>query len=477
MDARKPEEDNNRISNIAHFFLSDMKAEKSDGGNGSQNKIRNAHTVKRNKPTNHPYPPPPQRTDQSEMTDPSCFLNCHLNKSESKAEFIGVVCSHLKWQSMGSVRQFAKALAKTGKKVGLLNLQSWSAQFNLYHQNKPNENIKPDTAKDEYFEEPIETLHSQKSKEQVNDIIGQLDERIDSLDYLLLVYGPEFNNYSHQLLSALDRLCVITNPERESLIGAYQTIKHIASQNGDIPIGVFVSDVDTESRADEVYQRLANTAKQHAGLELSYFGCFVAETPLVAEMIARQQIRSDSQQSIEQWIENLQQWIEEHKSKDEPKLKEANMNEQEIDNNEQIESHSVNGNRIIKISTLTGDDQQFIALHIGKHLLSDDYKPSSSDLIDFLRASNVFCARFSSEHNSDSYLVIVYLHDQDRTIIDWLTQNYPHKTDKLIVASDAPLGTMETQTWRKQFADVRIIPMLAGLLDGEEVIMLSGWCG
>jgi len=474
VNTNQPEFDNNRISNIAHFFLSDM----------------DSHSNPKAEQVSHPYPPTPQRTDQPEMTDPSYFseIKRDLSHGDSNVKLIGVICSHLRWHAVGSIREFAKSLVKADKKVGVLNLQSWNAQLNIYRK-VDNKETERKSNKQEYLEESIRVLHSSKADGNGKaDVLECLDKQAKSLDYLLLMYGPEFNGYFQVLVECVDSVCVITNTQREQIISSYQAIKDVSLRANNVSIGVFVSDADSSETAKGIYERLAKTAKEHLNIELSYFGCFVSETSVVSEMIARQQLRTDSAQSMEQWIENLRSWLENHKkSSDESFESEDNVNFEKSnhksrkvqraraqikDNGRSTSSHCERRD-LIKMSKLVGGDEQFLALHIGKKILGEDYKPVNSDLIDFLRVSGVICARLTNEDKNDSCFVLVFNANDSNALVDWALINYPHKTDKLMIISDAQLGAIETRLWETQFSEIQIVKMLQGQLNDEDVIIIS----
>ncbi len=461
---------NNRISNIAHFFLSDL----------SDSNVSGSEDI------SHPYPPTPQRTDQPEMTDPSYFLKYvggNGNGNGKAIELIGVVCSHLKWQAMGALREYARYLAGEGRKVAVLNLQSWAAQLNIYRKDISCD--KEEEKREEYFEEPIKSFQRDKGENgRKVDILECLDEYSRSIDCLLLMFGPEFNNYSRDLFSSLDCVCVITNTRREQIISAYQVIKGISNNN--VRVGVFVVEADSEESAMNVYSRLSKTSEEHIKKELCYLGCSISERPVVSEMIAREQLRTDSLQSTEEWIARLRRWLDKHKSEDTEVADEKEIHKREslsdkIESGGNGEGNLVGAKKplrnaeknILKVAELIGEEKRFLALQIGKKLLGREYKAEGSDLIDFLRECGLCCARFLSKENDKSCFVLVFEEGQNREISDWLLNGYPHKSDELIIVSDVQFGYLETHRWRDKFPNLRIVPMLKGSFEGENVIILS----
>ncbi len=398
------------------------------------------------------------------------------------------------------MKVFAKFLAKSGRRVGVLNLQSWAAQFNVYQELNEGESSGMQCANREYIEEPIETLNVWNANNRnKRDIIECLDSYARKLDCLLLVLGPEFGRYSSDLMLSVDCVCVITDTNREHIISAYQAIKNCCVGNDDLQIGVFVVDAESQQRADAIYARLARTAEEHIGCKVRNFGCCLRDVSVVSSMIARQHLRTDSGCSIEQWIADLKVWLAGHKNNVSGMSDMNEIDDRDISGNKnefferktsmrRYESNSekygdngrrrnncvnVSGDRIIKICEFAGEEKQFLALHIGKQILGANYKAVSSDLIDFLRNSGISCARFISKEDEKCCFVIVSDATSDKAIVDWVLNNYPHNQDEIVIVSSNQLGYIETCSWRKMFERIRIVSMLKGNLEGENVIILS----
>ncbi len=464
-----------KISNISHFFLSEQK--KGDGnGNGNGNgKNRRAERVNRVPPERHPYPPP-QQTGQSEQTDPSCLsLNVAGEKTEKRLEIISVISSHLRWDGAKGLSQFARLLTKDKKTVGVLKLQNWSAQFTIYHPRS----FEHQVANDNDYSEDLLADGQPGGEESGGNIFDKLDANIDRIDSLILTWGPEFTKYHGRFLEMSDKICLITTPADEHLVGTYQAVKQLMRGREDsLPIGIFVAHSDNPGKAKDVSRRFIRTAEEHLRVRVDDFGYLHSEPMVTSELIFRDDIRESSEGDTDKWVSELEGWVVENNKTNEETSCRSELDSEYSEGLKQAQGNAAGngGNNdisIIDIDDIMHDEsEQFLSLHIGKYLLAK-HKPTSSDLIDFLRSMKLRCARFTSQEDGQGDIfVVTVLKEDDPGLIHWAMEYYPTKTDSLMLLSEIQLGQMEKAIYERNFPSLQIVPIIRGRSEGRERIVV-----
>jgi hypothetical protein len=484
-----------RISNVAHFFLSDLKTSdiaepenlvsRDDVFNnegGAQRIIRVAPNGKQ-----YSYPPPQQSTDQSQKADPSDFSPTAGNQyeeeifeQEEKADesiyFIDVFCSHLRGQAKQGLHLLARTLACQGKRVAVIRMDSDSI-------------VVTD------FSSKFDSL-SRGCKIPDGRVISfgnDLDAVSEEWDYVLFSRESLNRTQGDRFLNLADSVCVVTSPEQPKLIDSYRVLKSI-SQDRNVSAGVFVISAGDFKQAQSVYTRIAETAQSHLGLTVDNFGYSIDDGAVVERELAKIETHGQMDvylQRIEAWRQSVKAEpgsletptlfsdvlspipvTQEHEQEKEPEVIAEKEEFHTIPLAESpVTSRMSSADDLIILDLPEHEENLFMAQLIGQKLLFGGC-PVTDQFFKFLKSTGIDCIRFINSDETGT-LIMVLRKNEDIEILDWILDHFPDKDDKLMLVTEKPIGRFERTRWARQFNQIEILNMVRGRIDGRNTIIVD----
>jgi hypothetical protein len=375
---------------------------------------------------------------------------------------------------------FAKTLTAGGQNVGVLRLTQKSLKFCFYSSS----------------EAIAETL----PEENENDFYTRLTHQLKTLGHLLIHVGSDLSCYENRLGRLITDVCVFTTPERDALVRSYQIIKSIKDRSKSI--GLFIANVEGFSVAQSVFRKIADTARDHLGLEIENYGYPLYDEGIFCYSPEGMELTGD----IEKWFGGLEKWLLETNPTEssgekitneipatfEPnELKNGSVAEPIKDTIQEKEpvpqatqpsstpqtiqtsqtSQSPKASQADDLRIIDIEDHKFFAEAAGNKILLNSSIVKDS-LHQFLQAAGFDCARFEDGEGKGT-LILVLSRNRDTEGLDWVLEQYPKKEDRLIVVSDQAIGRMERSRWTKYFAEVDLRRMIRGQFGGRSVYILE----
>ena len=143
-------------------------------------------------------------------------------------------------------------------------------------------------------------------------VLGRALGEIATMDDVqLLDVGAGIAPQNVLTLLAADHVVMVTQPEIAALTDAYAVIKCCAGLRQDIDFSVVVNRVVTPGQGDATFEKLAQVAHRHVGIEISYLG-EIGEDPMVTQRRLGQQplVVSDPDRNTSQAIRRIAQRLE-----------------------------------------------------------------------------------------------------------------------------------------------------------------------
>lgn len=262
-----------------------------------------------------------------------------------------------------------------------------------------------------------------------------------------------------------DDIYILVDSDRDNLIKSYGLLKRLAAYSKKANI-IFVA--YNEMQAKYLYSRLKSTIEEFTTIKIELAGILTAEEIQLhkikgaeAEYSHKPSIRFHNL-SPKQLIKYAKKIIMEGKylrGKGAKPLEEGKMSESE------------DTIKLITIDNLSKDELPYLGISIGRALLGRSYLPLESDLIDFIRSNNIPCARFTTEEKN-SFVSLFLVSSENKEIIRWILENYPHKGDRIILIIEDP-NEFEIRQLKSHFGKIEIIKSLRGTLNGKETLIIS----
>jgi hypothetical protein len=472
--------DDGRISNIAHYFLSDIKSEKV-----RSEKLKASEMIKESwSPRISRVAPngtkitysPHQMTDQSlPKVDPSRYdissasddQGTEPDISDEKCRILRVISPPQKNNEPAATIEFAKTLATAGQDVGVLTMCENSLSFCYYSLSENTVDLIEDESDSNFYR--------------------LLKNHMQTLGYLLINVEGNLPGYEKRLAQQIGDVCVCTSPERDHLVRSYQLIKYIKDLSKSI--GLFVANVEGFSVAQAVFQKIADTAHEHLNLEIENYGYPLHDDTVFCHSPGNMKIDGP----VEKWFAGFEEWLREV-NPDQPaadKISGAISDKTDLsDIGFDLEKESLHVTETItpaiqeqkkerqpQISELIGlrmidiSTTHSYAETVGNIILLNSSLVKDS-LYQFLNSADFDCGRFENTDGKGT-LIIVLLRDNDSTGLDWMLEHYPYKDDRLIIVSDQAMGRMERSRWTKYFTNVELRRLIRAQFDGRDVYILE----
>jgi len=475
-----------RISNVAHFFLSDLNA----GGEAAAQNILDTDSVFDNESgrqritrvapngNQYSYPPSPQLTDRTLKVDPSDFLSesqdefSETQESGDAVYFLDVFCSHLRGQSQQALTLLARTLAGQGKRVAVVRFDSSSIVLTDFSGKS---------------DAPVRGCRIPDGKVvHFNDDIDAISEE---WDYVLLSRDILAETCDDQFSKLTDSVCVLASPERPRFIDSYRVLKSI-SRNRKLSAGIFVINADSFKQAQEVHARIAQTAREHLGLEIDHFGYSIENQTIVERELAR--IETNGQ--LEVYLQRFDEWRQSIKAEPGSQESPVLISEvfdpvpmpQSIEQEEIAEKKEVQNSptEVFSEEKASSADDDLIVLNlpehtedlslaqlIGQKILFGVY-PVADQFFKFLKSINIDCIRFVNADETAT-IVLVLKKDQDTEMLDWILEHFPEKQDKLILVTQKNLGRFERTRWSRHFNQIEILNMVFGKIHSQNTVIID----
>ncbi|MDL4840081.1 MinD/ParA family protein [Aquibacillus rhizosphaerae] len=124
-------------------------------------------------------------------------------------------------------------------------------------------------------------------EQKFNFFLNQLDELMTSYDYIIFDMGAGVSNGSIYFMLAADECIVVTTTEPTSLTDAYAIIKHVTSQNYQLPMFLVVNRAHSSKSGQETINRLQQVVRRFLERELMPIG-IIPEDKTVFKAVSSQ---------------------------------------------------------------------------------------------------------------------------------------------------------------------------------------------
>ncbi|MEM9347894.1 MAG: MinD/ParA family protein [Planctomycetota bacterium] len=133
-----------------------------------------------------------------------------------------------------------------------------------------------------------------QERERLIDQFARLEQ---AYDVLLIDTGAGIGPGVLGLLTAADRVLIVTTPDPTAITDAYAVIKTAHRQNKKLDARLLVNQAADPEEARQVYTRVASVCRKFLGLDMQYAGCLLSD-PFVRESIRnRRPFALDQQQN------------------------------------------------------------------------------------------------------------------------------------------------------------------------------------
>ncbi|MEM6504487.1 MAG: MinD/ParA family protein [Planctomycetota bacterium] len=133
-----------------------------------------------------------------------------------------------------------------------------------------------------------------QERERLIDQFARLEQ---AYDVLLIDTGAGIGPGVLGLLTAADRVLIVTTPDPTAITDAYAVIKTAHRQNNKLDARLLVNQAADPEEARQVYTRVASVCRKFLGLDMQYAGCLLSD-PFVRESIRnRRPFALDQQQN------------------------------------------------------------------------------------------------------------------------------------------------------------------------------------
>lgn len=200
------------------------------------------------------------------------------------------------------VVNLALALARRDNRVIILDGDLGLANVDVAYGVTPNFNIKHLITGEKRIEEILYTVDNgvkifpgasgvielaNLDRGQLKNVLVNMGRLEKMADILLIDTGAGLGHNVINFISASDDVLVVMTPEPPSMTDAYGLIKTIKNQLTNINVHVVVNRVQSETEANQTYERLEKAVARFLGLHISLLG-WIYDDPLVGRSVMNQ---------------------------------------------------------------------------------------------------------------------------------------------------------------------------------------------
>jgi len=128
-------------------------------------------------------------------------------------------------------------------------------------------------------------------------MIDQFARLEAAYDVLLIDCGAGIGPSVLGLLSAADRVLIVTTPDPTAITDAYAVIKTAHRQQPDLDARLLVNQANDPEEGRQVYTRVANVCRKFLGLDVPYAGCVLSEDYVRQSVRSRRPFALDPRQT------------------------------------------------------------------------------------------------------------------------------------------------------------------------------------
>ena len=214
----------------------------------------------------------------------------------------GIVGSHLNGKQMQHAKEFARRLAATGKRVGVIELSSTEISLIRFEADTRHNNAQSPVNPGDFSTRKLALV----SPRQITDA---LEEMTSELDQWLMVFPGARGNELRLMLGELNHWIMLSSCDHDGLVSCYRSLKGALdqqinhSQNQFRPrLSLALIDGVDQSEMDKVYRKISSVCKQF--MQYSVDKEFPAEssTPVSEYLMLRTAIADSARFAVSpQW--------------------------------------------------------------------------------------------------------------------------------------------------------------------------------
>lgn len=227
-------------------------------------------------------------------------LNQLRNTSEAKT--IAVISGKGGVGKSNFALNFALSLTKKKKKVLLFDLDIGMGNIDILLGLTPKRSIvdlfEDDLTLDDIIEKGPESLSYiaagsglseifQFSEDKLDYFYQQLQELVQSYDYILFDMGAGVTNDSLHFILAANECFVVTTPEPTALTDGYAMIKHITQKHSELPMYLIVNKAFSHRAGENTMERMQNVVSQFLNKSIEPLG-ILPDDRVVTKAVTKQ---------------------------------------------------------------------------------------------------------------------------------------------------------------------------------------------
>jgi flagellar biosynthesis protein FlhG len=147
--------------------------------------------------------------------------------------------------------------------------------------------------------------------------LAKLDEEID---VMLIDTGAGISDTVMHLIEMADEALVVTTPEPHAMTDAYAAIKVILEDNPKKTIHLAINQVQSETEALKVYQRISDVAQRFLRTAIHYAGCVPFDKEVQSAVAMRKVTQAKWQHTLsgQAWLEMSRKLMPRHQGRTTP---------------------------------------------------------------------------------------------------------------------------------------------------------------
>ena len=246
------------LSEIGHLFLSSVRERQTNGA-----------PLPRRQPPGKPalslpslpqfeghieIPPAPVVAPIPEILAPSEAISFSPDEARHTPSVSAILASHLNGTQGERVKQYARHLASSGERVGLIEIDAAEFRLTRFESNGSAE------AEEERAEE------RNADARMLGDAIEEMNCDLDR--WLILMPHPR-SAEARALLSKINHWILLSTCDHDGVVGCYRTLKGTHSEHHP-KLSLALLDARDPDEADAVYRKLASVCKQFLSAPLDF---------------------------------------------------------------------------------------------------------------------------------------------------------------------------------------------------------------
>ena len=128
-------------------------------------------------------------------------------------------------------------------------------------------------------------------------LIQQFARLEQQYDVVLIDTGAGIGPNVLSMLTAADRVLVVTTPDPTAITDAYAVIKTAHRQKPELDVRLLVNQASDQNEARQVYTRVANVCKKFLALDVLYAGCLLSDNAVRESVRSRRPFTLDDRQT------------------------------------------------------------------------------------------------------------------------------------------------------------------------------------